>query len=346
MKRFTTHFTPQQAAARLGATLVLRQEANLNNVAELGECDAGSVCFFENPQYLQAALAARPGLLLVPADTDPNTFPQVNLLPVPQPYVMFMLLVRGWLQAEEGAAPRGVHPTAVVDPTAVLGADVTVGPGAVIGAGCTVGDGSVVGPRCVLLRNVSLGGGCRLVANVTVYDDTVLGDRVIAHAGSVLGADGFGYLFVNGRQEKIPQVGRVVIGNDVEIGACACIDRAMMGETRIADGVKIDNLVQVGHNCVIGEHTILCAQVGLAGSTTVGRGCYLAGQVGSAGHLTVGDGVLVGGQSGLAADVPAGTKYFGSPAVEATLEKRMYIALRQLPDMLKSLKKLIKEHEG
>jgi UDP-3-O-[3-hydroxymyristoyl] glucosamine N-acyltransferase len=110
--------------------------------------------------------------------------------------------------------------------------------------------------------------------------------------------------------------------------------------------VKIDNLVQVGHNCVIGEHTILCAQVGLAGSTTVGRGCYLAGQVGSAGHLTVGDGVLVGGQSGLAADVPAGTKYFGSPAVEATLEKRMYIALRQLPDMLKSLKKLIKEHEG
>ncbi|MCD4829295.1 MAG: UDP-3-O-(3-hydroxymyristoyl)glucosamine N-acyltransferase [Candidatus Cloacimonetes bacterium] len=343
MKQFRQRLTVGEISRRLGTTATIRFETALDNVAELHEANERSICFLESPAYIEKAKTSLPGLLIVPAETDIDGFPRHNLLPVPQPYVAFMLLVRGWLATEDSHLPHSVHPTAIVHESARLGDNVHVGPYAVIGANCAVGENTVIGPHCVLQCNVTIGKDCRLIARVTLYDDTELGERVIVHAGAVLGADGFGYLFHDGRQEKIPQVGRVVVGNDVEIGAGSCIDRATLGITHIADGVKIDNLVQVGHNCNVGKHTVLCAQVGLAGGTNIGKRCYLAGQVGTGGHLTIGDDVLVGGQSGVSGDIPSGAKYFGSPALEANHTKRMFMSLKQLPDILKPLKKLIKE---
>jgi UDP-3-O-[3-hydroxymyristoyl] glucosamine N-acyltransferase len=174
----------------------------------------------------------------------------------------------------------------------------------------------------------------------------VIGRKCIIHSGVVIGADGFGFLLMDGIQVKIPQVGNVVIHDDVEIGANSCIDRATLGSTVIGKGTKIDNLVQIGHNCVVGEHSILCAQVGLAGSTIVGDYVYLAGQVGAAGHITIGSRAMVGAQSGIAASIPAGAKYFGTPAIDANTMKRSIVAQKHLPEMYRSWQKQCKEEHN
>jgi len=217
------------------------------------------------------------------------------------------------LHPAEPAAP-GVHPSAVVAEDAALGAGVSVGPCAVVGPGSRIGTGTVVGPGCVLGRRVAVGEGCLLHPRVVVEDGCRVGDRCILHAGVVIGSDGYGFATVGGVHHKVPQVGIVVIEDDVELGANVCVDRAALGETRIGRGTKVDNLVQIAHNVQVGEGCLLVAQVGISGSTTIGHHTVLAGQSGAAGHLHIGDRVVVGAKSAVYKDVPDGEFVTGIPA--------------------------------
>lgn len=238
------------------------------------------------------------------------------------------------------APPAGVHPTAVVDPSAVLGAEVTVGPHAVLGAGCRLGDRARIGAGCVIGDHASLGDDVILHPRVVLYRGVRLGHRVIVHSGAVLGADGYGYRPEGGRHVRIPQLGTVEIGDDVEIGANATIDRATLGATRIGRGTKIDNLVVIAHNCRIGEDCIIIAQVGLAGSVTVGDRAVIAGQAGVADHHTIGADAQLGSQCGVMHDVPAGERWFGSPAMPEKQFFRMIAGGKRLREVFARLRAL------
>ena len=234
----------------------------------------------------------------------------------------------------------GIHPTAVVVEDARLGTDVSIGAHAVVGAGCTVGDGVRMGPGCVLEEDVTIGAQCVLHSNVTIYRGVEIGDRVILHSGSVLGADGFGYAADGHHHIKMPQVGGVVIADDVEIGANSCVDRATFGATRIGRRTKIDNMVQIGHNCQIGDDCVLSGQVGLAGSTIIEDRVLVGGNVGTAGHLRIGAGARIGAKSGVHRDVPPGAVVMGYPELEISVYRRVMAALPRLPRLLRRVRRL------
>ncbi len=236
--------------------------------------------------------------------------------------------------------PHGIDPRAFVHPSAAIGADASVYPFA------SVGEGSTIGARCRLFSGTSIGRNCRLGDDVTVhpnavlYDDTVLGDRVIVHANAVIGADGFGYRMQDGRHLKTPQFGCVEVGDDVEIGAGTTIDRGTFQATRIGAGTKIDNLVQIGHNCQIGRHNLFVSQVGVAGSCSTGDYVVLAGQVGVADHVHLGDRALIGAQSGVPSDVAAGVRVLGTPARPQGDQKRILLSLDRLPALCRDVRRL------
>jgi UDP-3-O-[3-hydroxymyristoyl] glucosamine N-acyltransferase len=232
-----------------------------------------------------------------------------------------LAVVLGHMYPDEGLA-RGVHPTAVV------GRNVKIAESARIGAYVVIGDDSAIGADTWIYPHV------------TIYSKVTIGERCIVHSGARIGSDGFGYTFVDGRHMKVPQVGGVVIGNDVEIGANTCIDRGSVGPTEIGNGVKIDNLVHIGHNVRVGDLSIIVAQVGISGSTTLGKGVTLAGQAGLQGHITIGDGATIGGQAGVFSDVPAGATYSGYPARPHKEAMRVQGAVFKLPELIKRLRAL------
>ncbi len=268
----------------------------------------------------------------------------IPTLRAPIPRAAFFQAVSLLYPARRPAA--GIHPTAVVAPDASVDASASVGPHAVVESGASVGPGSVVSALGYVGFDSRIGRDCMLHPRVVLYDGVTIGNRVILHAGVVVGSDGFGYFPFNGRHVKIPQVGGVRIGDDVEIGANACIDRATLAETVIGDGTKIDNLVQIAHNVQLGSHVILAAQVGIAGSTKVGDGSMLLGQSGVRDHVTLGPGVIVGAQSGVGEDAPAGARLFGSPAKDHMLHKRELAALARLPDLLREIRGLLRGRSG
>lgn len=239
----------------------------------------------------------------------------------------------------------GVARSARVASDARVGEGVHVGPGAVIGAGAEVGEGTVVGPVCVLAPGVRIGADCRLHASVSVYEKVRLGDRVIVHSGVVLGSDGFGYVQDGRRHRKVRQVGGLVVEDDVEIGANSCVDRGTFGDTRIGRGTKIDNQVQIGHNCRIGRHCILCGQVGLGGSTVMEDGAVAGGQVGIRGHITVGQGAMLAGGTGVTNDVAPGSRVAGYPHLEVRRWRRAMAVLRNLPELLRRVRRLERRNE-
>jgi len=244
-----------------------------------------------------------------------------------------MLIIAHWQKAEQQNLAYHIHSSAVIAADVRYEGEVEIGSDVKIGQGCTLGKGVIIGSGCKIGDNVIIGAGTILYPNVSIYEDCLIGKNCILHSGVVIGSDGFGFMLMQGIQQKIPQVGNVVIGDNVEIGANSCIDRATLGSTRIGDGTKLDNLVQIGHNCQIGKHCILCSQVGLAGSTTLGDYVYLAGQVGVAGHCKIGDRAMVGAQSGVSGDIPADGRYFGYPAMDANLTKRIMAAQKHLPEI-------------
>ncbi len=250
-----------------------------------------------------------------------------------------MMLVRTWLKLDLPKMKKSIGDSANIAKSASLGKNIIIGSNCDIGENVNIGDDTIIESNCVIKEDVQIGKNCHIYPNTTIYEDCVLKNNIIIHAGCVIGADGFGYLFHNGIHNKIPQVGNVIIEDDVEIGANSAVDRATLGSTLIGKGTKIDNLVQVGHNCKIDENSILCAQTGLAGSTIIGKTVYLAGQVGVAGHLKIDDGAMIGAQSGVTNDIPKGAKYFGSPAFEAGLQKKIMVSEKYLPEIVKEYRK-------
>jgi len=342
MKRFKSSLDAEKILSITQGSWEGPRNIALNNVCEAGEADSGSIVFCEQERLSEAVDASSAGLII----TNPQfaaRFGSRALLIVEHPYFSFMSIVAYWLQSDSGIHDPCIHPSAVIDPDARFEGEVSIGAYSVIGANVILGKGVRIGSGCSIGENVSIGAGSILHDRISVYSETLIGKRCEIHSGVVLGADGFGYMVIEGRQQKVPQVGNVVIHDDVEIGANSTIDRATLGSTVIGQGSKIDNLVQIGHNCVIGKHSVLCAQVGLAGSTIVGDYVYLAGQVGAAGHITIGSRALVGAQSGIAASIPEGARYFGTPATDANLMKRVYVAQKHLPDILRDYQKRIKD---
>ncbi|HOH46888.1 MAG TPA: UDP-3-O-(3-hydroxymyristoyl)glucosamine N-acyltransferase [Candidatus Cloacimonadota bacterium] len=335
MKKFKLSLAVKDLVQYTGGEYRGDEGLSFDSVATAEDAVDGSIIFVEQEKYLEASRLSRASLIICSASLA-QEFPGRNLLLADKPYLALMTLVSIWLSLESRDYQPEISPLAVISPEAVLGERVSIGAYTVIEAGVRIGEGSRIDSGCFIGEGSTLGRDCHLYAGVKLYDHCSLGERVIIHAGCVIGADGFGFLLVGGKQVKIPQIGIVEIHSDVEIGANSTIDRATLGATIVGEGTKIDNLVQIGHNCVIGKHSILCAQVGLAGSTIVGDYVYLAGQVGAAGHIKIGDRAMVGAQSGISNNIPEDARYLGYPARDANTMKRIMAAQMSLPEIYKS----------
>ncbi len=333
-------------AGRLGAVLEGDGEVLVDGVAGLSEAGPKQITFFANPKYAADVPRTHAAGIIVPHDYRGET--SATLLRMDDPYSGFMQVLRLFSDEERRCEP-GVHPTAVVHPSVKLGARVSVGPLCVIEEGAVLDDDVVLRPGVFVGHGAALGEGAYVYPNVTLREGVRLGKRVIVHSGTVIGSDGFGYSRRGREYEKIPQVGTVLVEDDVEIGANVAIDRGTMGATRIGRGVKIDNLVHVAHNVTVGENTLLVAQVGIAGSTQVGCDVTMAGQSGATGHVKIGDGVMVGAQAGVTKNVPAGARVSGYPAMEHARARRLNAYVRRLPELFDELKRLgarVREIEG
>jgi len=306
----------KQVAAEVGARLIGDGSTEVCGVASIESAATGDLVFVEDPKHLAAALKSRASAVIAGESSAANPCDR-PLLISDHPKLAFARAAR--LLRERSSGSVGMHPAAVVDSSAVLGAGVQVEARAVVGAGSHIGDSTRVGAGCVIGDSVRIGCDCEIYPNVTIYPGSTLGNRVIVHAGAVLGSDGFGYVRerATGHYEKFPQVGRLVIEDDVEIGANSTIDRGALDETRIRRGAKIDNLVHVGHNCQIGEDVIIAAQTGLSGSIVVENSAILGGQVGIGEHARIGEGVMLGGQGGVLPNKilrGKGVAFWGTPA--------------------------------
>ena len=310
-------------------------ETEISGVAGIEEGKAGQITFVANPKYAAAARTTSASAVIVSED-----FPAISaaMLRSKNPYLAFARAID--LFYESPKYPSGIHPSAVIAPTAKIGANAHIGAYVVIDEGVVLGDNAVVLPHVVIYRGAKIGNGFIAHAHAIVREDCTLGDNVVLQNGAIVGADGFGFARDGDHWEKITQSGPAVLESDVEVQANACIDRASVGETRVSRGAKIDNLAQVGHGSAVGEHTLICAQVGLAGSTVVGKNVIIAGQAGVAGHCNVGDNVVITAQSGTHGDIPAGSMVSGSPAFEHTKWLRAVNAFMRLPEIAKAVRGL------
>lgn len=329
--------TASEVARLLGGTVEGDGSVPLTGFAPADSAEPGDLTFAENERYFALAEQSAAAAILVGGDFQST---KKVLIRVGNARVAFARVLPLFFR-EPSFAP-GVHPTAVlaasaqVDATAHVGPHCVVGERARIGARSVLEGGNYLGPDCVLGEEV------RLFPNVVLYARSQLGDRVRIHAGAIIGSDGFGYVFDEGCHRKVPQIGNVIIQEDVEVGANVTIDRAALGSTVIGRGTKIDNLVQVAHNVVVGEHCLLVAQAGIAGSTSLGNYVTLAGQVGLAGHLKIGNRVTVAAQSGVMHNIPDGETWLGYPAQPDRLTKRLMIATQRLPELLRQVNELEK----
>ena len=296
-------------ASDLGADVIGDEDFEVCGVRPLDTAKAEHLSFLHNPKYVDEAKASEAGAILV---ADAAVLPGRNLLVCPEPYLALAQALEIFHPMER--PEPGVYPSAVVAAGVSVGEGVSIGPLASVAEGVTVGEGTVVGAGCVIGRGVGIGVDCLLHPRVVVGEQCRIGDRCNVHSGTVIGSDGFGYATVDGTHHKVPQVGIVVLEDDVELGANVCVDRAALGETRIGRGTKVDNLVQIAHNVQIGEHCLLVAQVGISGSTQIGHHTVFAGQSGCSGHLKIGSGVVLVARAAAYKDVPDGATMAGAPA--------------------------------
>ncbi len=336
--------TVEELARKLGLAFEGDGSCPIKGIAGIRDAGPGEIAFVANPRYAADAAQTRASAVIVAknwtrpcpaalirADDPDKAFAQVAGLFAPPP-----------------AAPEpGVHPTAVIAKDVKLGADVSVGPHCVLEPGVTLGDRVILGAGCYLGHGVSVGSDTRLYPHVSVREYCRIGSRCIFHNGTVIGSDGFGYnVDKQGVRTKIPQIGIVVIGDDVEIGANVTVDRARFGRTRIGNGVKVDNLVQIAHNVTVGDHAVIVAQVGIAGSSEIGAHAVLAGQAGVSGHVAVGEWCVVGGQAAVTKDVPPKTFVSGYPAMPHEKATRLHAHYMRLPDLKARVGELEKRLEA
>jgi UDP-3-O-[3-hydroxymyristoyl] glucosamine N-acyltransferase len=335
MSSTRAEFTLGQLAAALGATLEGDPARVVTGIAPLESAGPADVSFLTDDRYRAAARASRAGAFVAGPGGGELPGPVLRV-PAPQLALIDVLLL---FHPTPPVTP-GVHPSAVVAADARVDPTAAVGPLAVIEAAARIGARARVGAQCYIGPGVEVGEECALGPRVTLLARVRLGRRVLAHPGVVLGADGFGFAFDGAAHRKIPQVGGVVIEDDVEIGANTTIDRATFGDTVVRRGTKIDNLVQIGHNVEVGEDSILVSQVGVSGSSKLGRGVVLAGQVGVADHVTVGDGAIVGAQAGVPSSLAGGARYLGTPARPIQEARRIMVAESRLPELLQRVREL------
>ena len=329
----------QLVALTRGTILSGEPELKISGFGGLREAGAGDLSFFGNDRYLNDLRRTRASVVLVPADFT-ETIPGVALVGCENASLAFAEIVRRFTPPPRTFRP-GIHPAAVVDPSAKLNRDkVCIGACAVIEAGVEIGDGTEVGAGCFVGEHVKIGRDCRLFPRVTLYDHCQLGDRVRIHSGVVIGAEGFGYEFTGGRHQKIDQVGIVQIDNDVEIGANSTVDRARFGRTWIGEGTKLDNLVMIAHNCILGRHVIVVAQAGIAGSTRIGDYAVIAAQAGVAGHLDIAPQVIITARAGVTRDLQEPGTYMGMPAQLMKEHQTQQVFVRKLPELFERVKKL------
>jgi UDP-3-O-[3-hydroxymyristoyl] glucosamine N-acyltransferase len=334
-------FTAAEIAKQLQGEVIGDAGATLKGFAPADSAKPGDLTFAENEDYF--ARAEQSAATAIIADKRFSSAKKI-LIRVPNARVAFAKALALFFPEQKFAA--GIHPTAVVKPTAKIDPTAHVGPHCVVGERVKIGANAVLQGGNFIGDDSTLGEDVNLFPNVTLYPRTEIGNRVRIHAGAVIGSDGFGYVLDGGVHRKVPQIGNVIIGDDVEIGANVTIDRGALGSTVIGKGTKIDNLVQIAHNVEIGEHCIVIAQAGISGSTKLGKYVILAGQVGLAGHLKIGNQVTVAAQSGVMHDIPDGGKWFGYPAQPDKEFKRQIIAQRKLPELLKRVAELEKKLGG
>lgn len=332
-----------ELAVRFGCTLKGDPDVRVSKVATLDAADTASIAFLANPRYRRLLSETRAGAVILEpkfADECP-----VAALLAGNPYALYARIAA--LLHPHPAAIPGRHASAVVDPTAVADPTSSIGAHAVIGAGARIGARAVIGPGCIILDGATVGADTRLTAKVTLCRCVVIGDRCLLHPGVVIGADGFGLAFDQGEWLKVPQLGSVRIGNDVEIGANTTIDRGAIEDTTVGDGVKLDNQIQIGHNVRIGEHTAIAGCAGVSGSTTIGRRCIIGGQVGIAGHLTICDDVILTGKSFVSSSIHKPGYYSSGLPIDETARFRKNAArFYQLDEFVREMRKRVVPEAG
>lgn len=337
-------FTAQQIASLLGGRIEGNPEAEVQTFAKIEEGVKGAISFLANPHYEHYIYKTASSVVLVNEDLVLSNPVKTTLIRVPNAYEAIARLLNFY---ESNMAKRtGIHPLACISDSAIIGENCYVGPFAYIGDNARVGCGTQIYAHAVVEQNAIIGEGCILYPNVSIYHDCVIGNKVILHSGCVIGADGFGFAPAAEGYEKIPQIGIVTIEDEVEIGANTCVDRSTMGSTYVRRGVKLDNLVQIAHNCEVGEHTVMSAQVGVAGSTKIGEWCMFGGQVGIAGHAVIGSHTKSGAQAGIAGSIRKGNVTVqGSPAIDAKVFARASVVYKHLPEMYTELNRMKEEIE-
>lgn len=341
-RRDLTELGASEIAERIGGVLVGNGDATVDGVQSLKDAEDRDAAFLGNPKYASQVRESRASVILVPDDFPGEPPAGRAWIRCGDPSAAFSVLVDAFAPPPV-EFPPGRHAGAVIATDATVAESASIGPHAVIEPGAVIGRNTVIGANAYVGHAAVIGDDCRIFPLVTVRERCILGNRVIVHSGTVIGSDGFGYTSGEQGHEKVPQTGIVRIEDDVEIGANAAIDRARFGVTWIKRGTKIDNLVQVAHNVVVGEHCILVSQSGIAGSSELGNGVVLAGQAGVSGHVHLGDGAMVVGQSGVSKDVPAGAVVMGSPAVDRKEHVRDLLSVRALPEMKKRLRELARQ---
>jgi UDP-3-O-[3-hydroxymyristoyl] glucosamine N-acyltransferase len=329
--------TLQEILAHTGGELVGDGNTFITGLAKIEEAGPGQITFLANRKYLKHLSETRASAVIVSQDME---VPEGrSYIRTKNPYFAFVQVIR-LFHPDRPPLEEGIHPSAVIGRDCRLQESVRIGGHVVIGNRCTIGKNTTLLPGVVLGDEVTVGDDCIIHSNVSIREKVVLENRIIIHDGTVIGSDGFGFAFEGGKYHKIPQIGTVVIEDDVEIGANVTIDRASLGETRIGKGAKLDNLIQIAHNCVIGENTAIAAQAGLSGSTIIGKGVRIGGQAGFAGHMKVGDFAAVTAQSGVSKDVPPGVTVTGYMAMPHREAFKLEASIRKLPELLKQLKRL------
>lgn len=338
-------FTAQMIASFLGGVVEGDKEIKVSTVAKIEEGEPGTLSFLSNPKYEEFIYSTKASVVIVANSFEAKEPISATLIRVEDAYGAFAKLLE--LYQASKPTKKGVSPKASISQSATMGENLYVGDFVVIEEGVTVGDGSKIYPQSYIGDNVYIGSNVTIYAGVKIYEQTIIGDGVIIHSGAVIGADGFGFApNADGSFSKIPQIGNVVIEDNVEIGANTCVDRATMGSTVIKRGVKLDNLIQLGHNTTIGENTVIASQTGIAGSTKIGKNVMMGGQVGVAGHISIADGVKVGSQSGISNNVKTeGEAIMGYPAIGAMMFQRASIVFKDLPALRTKIFAIVKDIE-
>ena len=336
-------FSAKQIAEYIQGVIEGDENATVHTFAKIEEGIPGAISFLSNPKYTHYIYDTQSSIVLVNKDFAPEKEVKATLIRVDNAYESLAKL----LNLYEMSKPKktGVDPLAYIAPTAKIGQNVYIAPFACVADGAEVGDNTVLHPHATVGTSAKVGSDCILYPHATVYHDCRVGNHCILHAGSVIGADGFGFAPSPEGYEKIPQIGIVILEDHVEVGANACIDRATMGATIIRKGVKLDNLIQIAHNVEVGSHTVMASQVGVAGSTKVGEWCMFGGQTGLAGHIKIGNKVNLGAQSGVPGSIKDGQNLIGTPPMELKAYFKSSAVFRKLPDMYHELNSLKKEIE-